>query len=99
MRWKENNIDAFLDAEGNEIGRDMTVMTIANEKAIFIRGLKFISCDQFKMFDPLHAVIIVGPSFRIACKHPTAWKMLWEPIGHQVFAFENDIWRNQFTGC
>lgn len=76
MRWKEDNVNAILNAKGNEISGNVAVMAVANKEAIFVERLKFLSSDEFKMFDPLHTVIIVRPSLRIACKHPTVWKML-----------------------
>jgi len=36
MRWKKNKIDTMLDAETDEVCRDMTVMTIAKKEAILI---------------------------------------------------------------
>jgi len=92
MRWKEDEFDSILNAVPNKVGRDVTVMSVAKEKAIFMRRLKTKLSACIEMLNPLKAVIVIRPAVVVCSKLPTRWQFFRQPTRHKILPLENNIW-------
>jgi len=93
MRWKEEKIDFIVDAETNKVCRYMTVMSITEEEAVFVRRLQFWFCFLVELLlKPFQTVVIAGPSVGVTGESPVVADVLGEPAREEVLAFEDNKW-------